>query len=58
MLSTFLSGIQVVKAFAQEDQEQKRYHERNQYSLEARLRVDQAWGRFFPLISFALGQVG
>lgn len=58
MLSTFLSGIQVVKAFAQEDQEQQRYHERNQYSLEARLRVDQAWGRFFPLISFAFGAGG
>jgi ATP-binding cassette subfamily B protein len=58
MLSTFLSGIQVVKAFAQEDQEQQRYHERNQYSLDARLRVDQAWGRFFPLISFAFSAGG
>lgn len=58
MLSTFLSGIQVVKAFAQEDQEQQRYNERNQYSLEARLRVDQAWGRFFPLISFAFSAGG
>jgi ATP-binding cassette subfamily B protein len=58
MLNTFLSGIQVVKAFAQEEQEQQRYNERNQYSLDARLRVDQAWGRFFPLISFAFGAGG
>jgi ATP-binding cassette, subfamily B, bacterial len=58
MLSTFLSGIQVVKAFAQEDQEQARYHERNQTSLQARLRVDLAWSRFFPLISFAFGAGG
>jgi ATP-binding cassette subfamily B protein len=58
MLNTFLNGIQVVKAFAQEGQEQQRYHERNQYSLDARLQVDQAWGRFFPLISFAFSAGG
>ncbi len=58
MLSTFLSGIQVVKAFGQEQQEEDRYRERNNVSLEARLRVDQAWGRFFPLISFAFGAGG
>jgi ATP-binding cassette subfamily B protein len=58
MLNTFLSGIQVVKAFAQEDQEQQRYSERNSSALEARLRIDQAWGRFFPLISFAFGAGG
>lgn len=58
MLSTFLSGIQVVKAFAQEEQEEQRYHDRNDKVLEARLRVDQAWGKFFPLISFAFGAGG
>jgi len=58
MLNTFLSGIQVVKAFAQEDQEHQRYTERNSSALEARLRIDQAWGRFFPLISFAFGAGG
>jgi ATP-binding cassette subfamily B protein len=58
MLSTFLSGIQVVKAFAQEEQEQDRYTDRNAKVLESRLRVDQAWGKFFPLISFAFGAGG
>jgi ATP-binding cassette subfamily B protein len=58
MLSTFLSGITVVKAFAQEEQEQDRYNDLNQNSLGARLRVDQAWARFFPLISFAFGAGG
>ncbi len=58
MLNTFLAGITVVKAFAQEDQEEQRYRERNQGTLQARLRVDQAWGRFFPLISFAFGAGG
>ncbi len=58
MLNTFLSGIQVVKAFAQEGQEEERYDDRNNKVLEARLRVDQAWGKFFPIISFAFGAGG
>ena len=58
MLSTFLAGIQVVKAFAQEEQEEDRYRDRNNNVLEARLRVDQAWAKFFPLISFAFGAGG
>jgi ATP-binding cassette subfamily B protein len=58
MLSTFLAGIQVVKAFGQDDQEETRYRGLNTDSLAARLRVDQAWGRFFPLISFAFGAGG
>jgi ATP-binding cassette, subfamily B, bacterial len=58
MLSTFLSGIQVVKAFGQDDQEEARYKDLNNNALASRLRVDQAWGRFFPLISFAFGAGG
>ena len=58
MLNTFLAGIQVVKAFGQNDQEEERYKNLNADSLFARLRVDQAWGRFFPLISFAFGAGG
>jgi ATP-binding cassette, subfamily B, bacterial len=58
MLSTFLSGIQVVKAFGQDDQEEQRYRSLNSSALDSRLRVDQAWGRFFPLISFAFGAGG
>lgn len=58
MLNTFLSGVRVVKAFAQEDQEAARYRQRNQRMLETRLQVSQAWGRFFPLISFAFSAGG
>jgi ATP-binding cassette, subfamily B, bacterial len=58
MLNTFLSGIQVVKAFGQDDQEEERYRTLNNNALASRLRVDQAWGRFFPLISFAFGAGG
>lgn len=58
MLNTFLSGVRVVKAFAQEDQEEERYHNRNESLLRSRLQVDQAWSRFFPLISFAFSAGG
>jgi ATP-binding cassette subfamily B protein len=58
MLNTFLSGIRVVKAFAQEGEEQARYHDRNERLLSSRLQVDLAWSKFFPLISFAFGAGG
>ena len=58
MLNTFLAGVRVVKAFAQEDQEEKRYHNRNETLLHARLQVDLAWSKFYPLISFAFGAGG
>ena len=58
MLNTFLSGVRVVKAFAQEGQEERRYHDRNQNLLRSRLQVDLAWSKFYPLISFAFGAGG
>jgi ATP-binding cassette subfamily B protein len=58
MLNTFLSGVRVVKAFAQEEQEEQRYRQRNDRMLQTRLQVSQAWGRFFPLISFAFSAGG
>jgi len=57
-LNTFLSGVRVVKAFAQEDQEEQRYQQRNRKMLESRLQVDLAWSKFFPLVSFAFGAGG
>jgi ATP-binding cassette subfamily B protein len=58
MLSTFLSGVRVVKAFAQEEVEEKRYRDRNETLLRSRLQVDLAWSKFYPLISFAFGAGG
>ncbi len=58
MLNTFLSGVRVVKAFAQEDEEERRYHNRNTNLLDSRLQVDLAWSKFFPLISFAFSAGG
>jgi ATP-binding cassette subfamily B protein len=57
-LNTYLSGVRVVKAFAQEDEEAERYHERNQRVLDSRLQVDLAWSKFYPLISFAFSAGG
>jgi ATP-binding cassette subfamily B protein len=58
MLNTFLAGVRVVKAFAQEDVEEARYHNRNETLLRSRLQVDLAWSKFYPLISFAFGAGG
>ncbi len=58
MLNTFLSGVRVVKAFAQENQEQARYQQRNSQMLNSQLQVNLAWGKFFPLISFAFSAGG
>jgi len=58
MLNTFLSGVRVVKAFAQEDQEEARYHNRNDRMLKTQLQVNLAWGKFFPLIAFAFSAGG
>lgn len=53
MLNTFLAGVRVVKAFAQEDVEQVRYQSRNNQVLRSQLQVDLAWSKFFPFLSFA-----
>jgi len=58
MLNTFLSGVRVVKAFAQEEQEEARYHNRNDRMLQTQLQVNLAWGKFFPLIAFAFNAGG
>ena len=58
MLGTFLSGVRVVKAFAQEDVEEARYRDRNETLLRSRLQVDLAWSKFYPLISFAFAAGG
>ncbi|MCE5257958.1 MAG: ABC transporter ATP-binding protein/permease, partial [Chloroflexi bacterium] len=58
MLNTFLAGVRVVKAFAQEDVEQKRYMSRNGQVLTSQLQVDLAWSKFFPFLSFAFSAGG
>ena len=58
MLNTFLSGVRVVKAFGQEQLEERRYKAHNDAYLNSILQVDLAWSRFFPIASFAFGAGG
>ena len=45
-----IAGNRVVKAFAREDYEKKRFHERNKDYLEANLDINKLWLTFFPFI--------
>ena len=57
-LNASLSGIRVVKAFAQEEREKQRFGDRNAQLLRTRLNVDYSWATFHPLVSFAFGLGG
>ncbi len=57
-LSASLSGIRVVKAFAQEERETRRFGQRNRQLLKVRLDVDYSWATFYPLVSFVFGLGG
>ncbi|MDI7276881.1 MAG: ABC transporter ATP-binding protein, partial [Anaerolineae bacterium] len=57
-LNASLSGIRVVKAFAQEEREARRFGERNRQLLRMRLDVDNSWATFHPLVSFVFGLGG
>ncbi len=52
VLNDALSGIRVVKAFGQEEQEIERFDERNYDLLKAESNAEQTWATFFPMITF------
>ena len=54
-LQDVLSGIRVVKAFAQEKRERDRFHSRGGALYEAFIKADQLWGAFFPWMTFLTG---
>lgn len=45
-----IAGNRVVKAFAREDYERERFHERNQEYRDANLDINKLWLTFFPMI--------
>lgn len=45
-----IAGNRVVKAFAREDYERARFHERNAEYREANLAINKMWLHFFPFI--------
>lgn len=51
VLNDSLSGIKVVKAFAQEDREIDRFVFRSQQLYLTSMRAEQMWATFFPLLS-------
>lgn len=54
-LSDSLSGIRVVRAFAQEPQEVTRFNQHSQDLFETGLRAEQLWTTFFPIMWFLIG---
>lgn len=57
VLSDTIPGIRVVKAFAQEDRESKRFLVANQYNLALNDRLNKLWGLFSPTVTL-LTEVG
>lgn len=55
LLSNAMSGIKVVKAFAQEDREIRRFDERNFALVQANLQAQWMTSAFFPLMGFLMG---
>ena len=51
-ISAVLSGVRVVKAFAQEDREAKRFRTRSHTLFQAGVDVEQSWAVFTPIIGF------
>ena len=58
MLNSILSGIRLVKAFAQEQRENRRFSSGNEAFRNARRRVDMNAGTFSPVMTFVFGLGG
>lgn len=56
-ISSTLSGVRVVKAFAQEDRESERFRGKAEALFSAGVVVEQAWATYFPLLNL-LSTVG
>jgi ATP-binding cassette subfamily B protein len=58
MLNGILSGIRVVKAFAQEERELQRFRDSSRTLRDARLRVDTSAATFYPMMGLVFGVGG
>ena len=54
-LSDSLSGIRVIRAFAQEPQEVRRFERHSEALFGTELQAEQTWTTFFPILSFLVG---
>ncbi len=57
VLADTIPGIRVVKAFAQEEREVKRFYDANQRNLEINDRVNKIWSLFTPTVTL-LTEIG
>ncbi|HCY15864.1 MAG TPA: ABC transporter [Curvibacter sp.] len=57
VLADTIPGIRVVKAFAQEKRESRRFHEANRHNLAVNDKLNRVWSLFTPSVSF-LTEVG
>lgn len=51
VLADTIPGVRVVKAFAQEKRESKRFHEANKHNLAVNDRLNKTWSLFSPTVS-------
>ncbi len=54
VLSDTIPGIQVVKAFNQEERETKRFTDRNELVTKEFNQIHSSWTRFWPLLMFSI----
>jgi ATP-binding cassette subfamily B protein len=57
VLADTIPGIRVVKAFAQESREAKRFRDANQHNLEINDKLNRTWSLFTPTVSL-LTEIG
>jgi len=58
LLSGLLSGIRLVKAFGQEDREQKRFGQAASYLQNSRRNLETSVATFNPIMGFVFGLGG
>ena len=51
-INSAISGVRVVKAFAQEGREAQRFQAKSYALFDANVVVQQSWNTYFPLLSF------
>jgi ATP-binding cassette, subfamily B, multidrug efflux pump len=50
-----ISGMRVVKAYAQEDAQRRKFEKENESYLDSNMRLVKIWGSFYPFLSTIIG---
>ena len=50
-----VSGVRVVKAYAQEDAQRRKFEQENESYLESNMGLVKIWGAFYPLLAAIIG---